>query len=98
MSAADRVIRWSTALAVLGVALVAAVVSYDIATLRAGKQQRRIPPPSQLGTRVPAIHCCHNLKFATRTQKTPPSLRLARLCGKRSIYNTYDLPAELREP
>jgi hypothetical protein len=29
MTAADRVIRWSTALAVLGVALVAAVVSYE---------------------------------------------------------------------
>jgi hypothetical protein len=32
MSAADRVIRWSTALAVLGVALVAAVVSYEHAS------------------------------------------------------------------
>jgi hypothetical protein len=29
MSGADRVIRWSTALAVLGVAAVAAVVSYE---------------------------------------------------------------------
>jgi hypothetical protein len=29
MTAADRIIRWSTALAVLGVALVAAVVSYE---------------------------------------------------------------------
>src|SRR6201995_4433709 len=32
MSAADRVIRWSTALAVLGVAAVAAVVSYEHAS------------------------------------------------------------------
>jgi hypothetical protein len=29
MNAADRVIRWSTGLAVLGVAVVAAVVSYE---------------------------------------------------------------------
>ena len=29
MNAADRVIRWSTALAVVGVAAVAAVVSYE---------------------------------------------------------------------
>jgi hypothetical protein len=29
MNAADRVIRWSTALAVLGVAAIAAVVSYE---------------------------------------------------------------------
>jgi Protein of unknown function (DUF2637) len=32
MTAADRVIRWSTALAVLGVAAVAAVVSYELAS------------------------------------------------------------------
>ena len=32
MSAADRVIRWSTALAVVGVAAVAAVVSYEHAS------------------------------------------------------------------
>jgi hypothetical protein len=32
MSVADRVIGWSTALAVLGVALVAAVVSYEHAS------------------------------------------------------------------
>ena len=32
MSRADRVIRWSTALAVLGVALIAAVVSYEHAS------------------------------------------------------------------
>ena len=32
MTAADRVIRWSTALAVVGVAAVAAVVSYEHAS------------------------------------------------------------------
>jgi hypothetical protein len=32
MTAADRIIRWSTALAVLGVAVVAAVVSYEQAS------------------------------------------------------------------
>ena len=32
MTAADRVIRWSTALAVLGVAAIAAVVSYEHAS------------------------------------------------------------------
>ena len=32
MTAADRIIRWSTALAVLGVAAVAAVVSYEHAS------------------------------------------------------------------
>jgi hypothetical protein len=32
MTAADRIIRWSTALAVLGVALIAAVVSYEHAS------------------------------------------------------------------
>jgi hypothetical protein len=32
MTAADRVIRWSTALAVLGVAVVAAVVLYEHAS------------------------------------------------------------------
>jgi hypothetical protein len=32
MNAADRVIRWSTALAVLGVAAIAAVASYEHAS------------------------------------------------------------------
>jgi len=32
MTSADRIIRWSTALAVIGVAAVAAVVSYEHAS------------------------------------------------------------------
>ncbi len=32
MNAADRVVRWSTALAILGVALVAAILSYEHAS------------------------------------------------------------------
>jgi len=36
MTAADRIIRWSTALAVVGVAAVAAVVSYEHASALVG--------------------------------------------------------------
>jgi hypothetical protein len=51
MNAVDRVIRWSTALAVLGVAGVAAIVSYEHASALVGAHGgsgwtgRLIPPP-----------------------------------------------------